>query len=179
MEKKNKLNHPAFKISAIIIFTGLCALVTAVVVIPIPKTSGYINLVDALVYFTGFLFGPFTGFLSGGLGPAFADIGLGYTVWAPWSVLAHGLQGLVAGLLSYVLRRKETIPLPAYIITGVIGTIVMVGTYFIGGTVIEGAAASAAQIPFNIIQSVIGIIIALPLVKAVQAAYPPVKDYLF
>ncbi len=179
MEKTNKPGHPAFKISAIIIFTGLCALVTAVVVIPIPKTSGYVNLVDSLVYFTGFLFGPITGVIAGGAGPAFADIALGYSVWAPWTVFAHGLQGLLAGMMGYIFRKRDSFPFYAYLITGAIGTVIMTGIYFLGGAVIEGAAVSAAQIPFNIVQSIVGIVIAVPLVIAVQKAYPPVKDYRF
>lgn len=178
MEKRNRLNHPAFKLASIIIFTGLCALVTRIA-IPIPNTKGIFSFVDALVYFTGFLFGPITGFIAGGFGPAITDVSLGLPFWAPATIIAHGCQGLLAGLLAIALKKRDSIPLLAYIITGLIGAILMTATYFIAGILIEGLEKSVFSIPFNLLQSGIGLSLSIPLVKLVQKAYPPVKQYLF
>ncbi|MBN1648730.1 MAG: ECF transporter S component [Spirochaetales bacterium] len=179
MENKTTIQHPAFKIASLIICTGLAALVTALVKFPIPKTNGYFNFVDALVYFTGFTFGPLTGLIAGGIGPAIADIASPYAIWAPVTILAHGLQGLIAGMIMILFRKKDSPSLIAYVITGLIGSVLMVGIYFLGGSIIEGMAVTATQIPFNLLQSIGGIVLAIPLCKAVQAAWPPVRQYRF
>ena len=179
MQKGELINRKSFKISAIIIFTGLCALVTIVLAFPIPKTQGYLNLVDILVYFTGFTFGPLTGLIAGGIGPMIADISIGMGVWAPFTIAAHGLQGLLAGLLLRIFSKKENVPLAAYIITGVLGFFTMTIVYFFGGWIIEGLAKSIYSIPFNLGQGLVGIIFAIPLTKLVKKAYPPLKMYRF
>lgn len=179
MSGKKSINHPAIRTAAIIIFTGLCALVTAVTIIPIPRTDGFFNFVDGLVFFTGFMFGPLTGAIAGGVGPAIADIALGYAFYSPFTLVAHGLQGFLAGMMAYALRKRKNIPFPAYVITGLAGTAAMVGVYFIGAWVTGGFAASVIQVPFNFLQSAVGIALSVPLVIIVQDAYPPIHDYRF
>jgi len=42
-----------------------------------------------------------------------------------------------------------------------------------------GAAAAAAEAPFNITQNVAGALIGIPLVYAVRRAYPPINQIGF
>jgi uncharacterized membrane protein len=47
---------------------ALTAAVTMAVCIPVPRTGGYINLGDAVVYISALIFGPVYGLVVGGVG---------------------------------------------------------------------------------------------------------------
>ena len=130
MERKNISG----RIASIAIMTAVTMVFTYVVRIPIAPTRGYINLGDVAVFFTAFTFGPFTALISGGLGPAIADIVAGYSQWAPITFAAHGLQGFTAALIIKALADRK-IAVPA---AGVAGMIAMVGLYLAGGTLYDG-----------------------------------------
>ncbi len=166
IEKKNISG----RIAAIAIMTAVTMVFTYVVRIPIAPTRGYINLGDVAVFFTAFTFGPFTALISGGLGPAIADIVSGYSQWAPITFFAHGLQGFAAALVVRALgQRKFAEPL-----AGIIGMILMVGLYLLGGIFMAGLGAAAVEVPMNVIQCAVGILGGFALSKAVKKAYPPV-----
>ena len=144
---------------------------TYVVRIPIAPTRGYINLGDVAVFFTAFTFGPFTALISGGLGPAIADIVAGYSQWAPITFAAHGLQGFAAALVIRALAAKKF----AEPVAGLAGMVVMVGLYLLGGAFMVGFGAAAVEVPMNILQNAVGVLGGFALSKAVKKAYPPVK----
>ena len=73
---------------------------------PIPIGIGYFNFSDVAIYFVAFAFGPWVGFVAGGIGAALADISLGWSQFAILTFFAHGLEGLVAGYLGYRLFPK-------------------------------------------------------------------------
>ncbi len=122
------------------------------------------------VFFTAFTFGPFTALISGGLGPAIADIAAGYSQWAPITFAAHGLQGLAAALVIRAMGTRKI----AEVAAGLAGMIVMVGLYLAGGTFMDGFGAAAVEIPMNILQNAVGIVGGFVLSRAVKKAYPPV-----
>lgn len=166
---KNK--NISAKIASISIMTAVTMVFTYVVRIPIAPTRGYINLGDVAVFFTAFTFGPFTALISGGLGPAIADIVSGYSQWAPITFFAHGLQGLMAAMVMRALSEKRV----AEVVSGLTGMIFMLAIYFLGGVLLAGFVAATAEIPMNIIQNVVGITGGFILSRAVKIAYPPVK----
>ena len=159
------------RIAAIAIMTAVTMVFTYVVRIPIAPTRGYINLGDVAVFFTAFTFGPFTALISGGLGPAIADIAAGYSQWAPITFAAHGLQGFAAALVIKAMGTRKI----AEPVAGLAGTIVMVGLYLLGGAFMVGFGAAAVEIPMNLLQNAVGIVGGFILSHAVRKAYPPVK----
>jgi uncharacterized membrane protein len=162
----------AFRISAVAVLAALVAVFTLFVRVPSPA-KGYFNLSDAVVVFTGLVFGPFTALIAGGLGTAAADLIAGFAQWAPISLLAHGLQGFAIGLLAR--RRPGSIPLAIAACTA--GVLVMAGIYLAGGSVLAGPAAAVAELPGNLVQAAAGAVLGIPLSAAVRKAYPPVKDW--
>ena len=82
----------SLSISTIGIFAALICVLTMVIVIPIPATQGFINIGDAGVMIAGLLLGPVIGGLAGGIGSALADIFLGYTIYAPATLIIKGLD---------------------------------------------------------------------------------------
>ena len=103
----------------------------------------------------------------------------GYAAFAPLTFLAHGLQGLVAG---YLVRKLPGSPVTRMIGGAVGGTITMVGIYFLGeyfGAALGwgGPAQAVTELPFNLLQNVIGALIAIPLALLMRRAYPPLARY--
>jgi energy-coupling factor transport system substrate-specific component len=158
-------------LAVVAVMIAITALFTVAVRLPIPATGGYVNFSDVAIYFTSFIFGPWVGFVGGGVGAALADIFGGYAQFAPLTFLAHGLEGLMAGLLA---RRRGG----RWMLVGwAAGTVVMVGAYLLGeGLVLTGWGPALAEAPFNLLQNVVGGLVGIPLVLAVRRAYPPITQ---
>jgi uncharacterized membrane protein len=129
-----------------------------------------------VIYFTAFTLGPVSALLTGGLGTAIADL-IGYPTFAPISLFVHGLQGLVAALIAGVaLGRKRRGPFnPSWLIAAGAGTVVMCAGYLAAETVMFGVGAALVELPFNLLQNLIGAIVGISLSLAVRKAYPPVE----
>lgn len=159
------------------VMIALVAVVTRFLVVPIGQ--GFFNFADMAIYFVAFTFGPWIGFLAGGIGTALADISLGYASFAPLTFLAHGLQGLVAG---WLVRRGPGSPTVRMMIGWLAGTLTMTGIYFLGeyfGAAFGwgGPAQAVTELPFNLLQNAGGAIVAIPLSLLVRRAYPPLLRY--
>ncbi len=151
------------------VMIAVTAVFTLLVRIPIPATQGYVNFSDVATYFAAFAFGPVIGFVAGGIGAALADVIGGYAQFAVLTLLAHGLQGVVAGVLA---RGRS---LPGLIVAWAAGTVTMAGIYLLGeGLVLTGWGPAIAELPFNLLQNVAGGLVGIPLYLAVRRAYPPV-----
>ena len=172
---KKRVNPRDIALTAVMI--ALVAVVTRFLIVPIG--AGYFNFSDTAVYFVAFTFGPWIGFLAGGIGAAIADLSAGYAAFAPLTFLAHGLQGLVAGYLVLKLPGSRV----TRMIGGAIGgTITMVGIYFLGeyfGAALGwgGPAQAVTELPFNLLQNAIGALVAIPLALLIRRAYPPLARY--
>ena len=70
-----------------LVLTGLMTAVVTVCVmalpIPIPMTTGYVNLGDGIIFLSVMLLGWKYGAFAGGVGASLADILLGAAAWAP------------------------------------------------------------------------------------------------
>ncbi|MFO7849907.1 MAG: ECF transporter S component [Spirochaetia bacterium] len=181
-QKQNSYNSSpaALRIATLAILIAVTAVFTYIIRIPIAPTRGYINFGDVAIFFTALTFGPVTALVSGGIGTALADIISGYAQWAPFSFLAHGLQGLVIALIAGRIRSAEETPklrlallFPAFLA----GTVVMGGIYFLTGGFMVGFPAATAEIPGNILQNIAGVVVGAPLALAVRKAYPPIERY--
>lgn len=174
-----RMNHdrptvsPAFRIASIAILAAVTTVLTRVVQIPLPA-RGYINLGDVAIVFTAITLGPFSAALAGGLGTALADLLSGpYAFWAPISLIVHGLQGLLIGLIAQVRPNN----LGPQILGGIIGMIVMAGGYLLAGVFLEGAGPALTEVPGNLIQGGVGVVLGILVGAAVSRAYPPVRQW--
>lgn len=164
-----KLEARTIALAAVLI--ALTAVFTIFVRVPIPATQGYVNFSDVATYFAAYAFGPGLGFVAGGIGAGLADLLGGYAQFAPITLLAHGLQGLLAGLLG----RKGT--MPALLISWAAGAAAMIGIYFLGEILLLGIGPALAEIPFNLAQTAVGGLVGIPLYLAVRRAYPPIARW--
>jgi energy-coupling factor transport system substrate-specific component len=140
--------------------------------VPIPGTGGYVHLGDIFVFFSAFAFGPVIGAIAGGVGCALADVLGGWAVWAPLTLIAHGVQGYVAG---YFGKGKSFAGL---VVAWALGAICLVGLYFLGELlpVYGGFAGAVTEIVPNIMQALAGGVVGIPLLLLIRKAYPPIEQ---
>lgn len=64
----------------------------------VPATKGYFNISETMVYTTAILFGPHIGTFAGGV-VMFADLILGFPIYAPGTLAFKATEGAVVGYL--------------------------------------------------------------------------------
>ncbi|UCG36732.1 MAG: ECF transporter S component [Candidatus Bathyarchaeota archaeon] len=246
VEKKTALTTIRSAIAAI--FAALVCVATVILSIYVPQTRGYFNIGETMVYTTALLFGPIIGAFAGGVGSMFADLILGYSVYAPATLVIKACEGFVVGFLAgktpeagskarwlfftlamgtlsgaalgYVgasyysgpitldlglpfwgmTTLDFTIPVEFWIVlagliillTGVVAVISeprlgwMVLSIFVGGAVMVSGyffyqqffldVAAFFEIPFNIAQMLVGMVIAVPLTRIIRRSIPSIKE---
>jgi uncharacterized membrane protein len=178
-EKTNKFTpSTAFKIAAAAIFAALVATATLLFVVPIPATSGYFNLGETLIYIAALLFGPLVGAIAGA-GASIADI-LVAAQYAPGTATIKAIEGFLVGFLTKKINKKLKNLTASATIAITIGGFEMVIGYFIYETLVLGypTALAAAEAPFNIIQMLIGLVIAVPVMHAILRIFPQLKSQM-
>lgn len=170
-------------ISIIGVFSGLICVLTIIISIPIPATQGFINIGDAGVMICGLLFGPVIGGLSGGIGSSLADILLGYTIYAPGTLIIKGLEGFLVGIIANPKKNYQKINYRDILAVLAGGSLMAYG-YFLYEVFIFGIPAAVYELILNgIIQFGIGGVIALLFVttarKPIIDNLPQVFDKVF
>ncbi|MEM1654767.1 MAG: ECF transporter S component [Nitrososphaerota archaeon] len=94
----------SLKAAEIALSTALVLAATIMVNVYVPATRGYFNLGETMIYLVALLFNPFTAAFAGGVGSALADIILGYTIYAPATLVIKAVEGAVASALFRRLR---------------------------------------------------------------------------
>lgn len=166
------------------LLAAFTCIATMIIKIPTP-TFGYIHLGDGLVLLCGIILGPGIGALAAGIGSMFADIFSGYMTWTPATLIIKALTACIAGLLFHKLRlniSSKANRSVRVVIGGIVGEALMVLGYFLfeaglaafasgsfsSAALATGIASSAAGIPFNIVQGVVGIILCLILLPVLS-----------
>ncbi|MFY9214948.1 MAG: ECF transporter S component [Tissierellaceae bacterium] len=150
-------------ITRIAALMALTTVMTMVIQIPTIATNGYLNLGDMVVFISAMMLGRRGGFLVGGLGSALADILLGYTHYAPITLLVKGLEGYIAGVLLDT-RAGQRKP----IIATTIGGIWMALGYYMAEIFMYGAKAALLSVPGNLMQGVFGATTAVILYSVLK-----------
>ncbi len=143
----------------------LVTVMTIIFKIPIPATQGYFNFGDAGVILVSMLFGPYVGLITGGLGSSLADILSGYSFYAPVTFVAKGIEGLIVGLIF--MRFYKESKLLAYS-SGPLGGFFMIASYFVFESYFFAIGGALAELPWNILQALLGSVIAYTLYNVVH-----------
>ncbi len=144
------------------ILMALTVVMTMVVHIPTIGTNGYLNLGDMVVFLAAFMLGKKGGFIVGGLGSSLADLLLGYSHYAPITLIVKGLEGYIAGsLLETKIGKRKPI-----IATSIAGIFMAFG-YFVPEIFMYGKGA-IASIPGNIMQGLLGAVTSVVLYTALK-----------
>ena len=179
MKKEYSKFRVTVKLTLAAVFAALVFIVTSQIPpIPIPATSGYFNVGETVIYVAALLFGASVGALSGGIGAMLADIYLGFGVFAPGTLVIKGIEGAIVGFLNLKLKKYiQNVTLCA-VISVIVGGSEMVAGYFLYEQLALGLSFSVvlAEAPFNAVQMLVGIIIALPIMHAVLRVFPQLKS---
>jgi uncharacterized membrane protein len=147
-------------VALVSMFSALTAALTYLVRVPSP-TGGYTHIGDTIIYLAALLFGPSVGVAVGILGPLAADLLAGYPRRYV-SIVAHGVQGYLAGLGRGRRFRAQAMLLVA-------AGLAMSFTYFAVNVYIKGVALATASLIRDVFgQSLVSWILSLLLVKPLE-----------
>lgn len=156
---------------------GIICLVT--MTMKIPTVIGYTHLGDGFVFVAAVIFGKRKGALAAALGMTLADILGGYAIWAPFTFVIKAVMAYIAASIAYRNGyngdnvKNNTF---AFAVAGAW----MVLAYYLANAVIvrfvyvesasfyESLVLALADIPANTMQIVVGIVVALLLIKGVK-----------
>ncbi|MEI4770974.1 ECF transporter S component [Psychrobacillus sp. FJAT-51614] len=131
--------------------------------LPIAANGGLVHLGTTMLFIASILFGPKKGALAGAIGMGLFDLVSGWTLWAPFTIVARGLQGYLVGKIAWSLGRNGN-SIAFNLLATIISIPFMLGVYYVCERVIYGSwVIPLASIPGNIVQNVVGIIIAIPV----------------
>lgn len=156
----------------IALLSALTTVISMFFIIPVPAMNGFVTLCEAGIYLSAVLLGPTGGFWVGALSGGLIDMLSGYPQWALFSIIIHGIQGLLVG---YVYRRFAK---PYNLLVSLaIGSLIMIIGYFFATMILYTWPAAVASIPGNLIQNILGILVTLPVVKGLRKInIIPVKE---
>ncbi len=157
------------------LFAALTCAATFAVRIPTPGAAGYIHPGDALVVLSGVILGPAYGLLAAGIGSALADLLGGFIIYVPVTFLVKGLTAVAAGLLYQKIGRTKRSRCAAVFLGGLADLVLVVGGYFLYEMCLYGTPAAVADIPANLVQGAVGLLLAL-LLCPVLFAIPDVRQ---
>jgi uncharacterized membrane protein len=178
-----KIPGDPLSLSIVGIFSALICILTMIISIPIPVTQGFINIGDAGVMITGLLFGPLIGGIAGGIGSSLADLFLGYTIYAPATLIIKGLEGFVVGLIADPKKQSSRIG-SRDILSVIAGGSIMVYGYFLYEIFLWGIPGAVYELFLNaFIQFGLGgitaIIFTIAIRKNIIKSFPQVFDKIF
>lgn len=133
------------------------ALVAVATYLHIPgPSSSYFNMGEVAIYIIALTFGGRSGGLAGGLGASLVDMMLGYSIWAPFTLIIKGLEGWIVGRFRGDSWQQNLIAC----IAG--GNLMVIGYAITKGFLISWPAV-LPEIGIDYAQMTIGIAVALPL----------------
>lgn len=185
--KKSTSKSKAIEITQMALMIAIiCAATILVIRIPSTMGVGYCHIGDSMVFLSAILFGKKRGFITSALGMGLADILSGYAYYMPFTFVIKGIMALIVASIAYrgnYNAKNIFNNIFAFIIAGIF----MILSYFIADIFIvklvlskvatykAAMIISLANIPGNIVQALVGILIAVPAVKLLQGRIKIVK----
>jgi uncharacterized membrane protein len=109
---------------------------------------------------------------------AISDVLGGFGQFAPGTLGIKALEGAIVGVLYRELRKVTSNSALSASLAVVFGGSEMVLGYFLYEMFILGYTlpVALAEVPFNIIQLIVGLVVAVPVMFAVQRVFPQLKS---
>lgn len=152
---------------------------TMIIKVPTVMGLGYVHLGDSMVFLAAILFGSKKGMITSAFGMCLADILSNYAYYAPFTFVIKGIMALIAASIAYrgdYEGKNMLNNIFAFVVSGAF----MVFGYFLAKLVIvqfvvvkvhsfsEAIPFAIASIQGNVLQAVVGMILALPLAKILK-----------
>lgn len=127
--------------------------------IPGPSTS-YFNLGEVAIYTISLTFGAKAGWIAGGIGSAMIDLILGYSIWAPFTLVIKGLEGFLVGKIA---NQNSEQKMDRKIFAIIVGGNIMILGYALAKAFLLSWAVVLPEIGIDFAQMLIGGVLAIPL----------------
>lgn len=174
------------ELTQIALMIAIICVATMIIKIPTGMAIGYVHLGDSMVFLAAILFGKKKGMIASALGMSLADFLLGYAYYIPFTFVIKGVMALIAASIAYrgsyegknMLNNIFAFVVSgAWMVFGYFETKIILAKFilFKVDTYREAIALGFASIPGNVGQVTIGIIIAIPLVKALHGKLKIIK----
>lgn len=157
-------NHTNTKnITKIAIMSALVFISTFL--IKIPSLNGYTHIGDSMVIISALILGKKKGALAAGLGASLCDLLSGYMQYIIPTFLIKSIMVLIIITITENIIGETKF---AWIIGSIIGCTFQVIGYCLLETILYGLPGALASVPSNIIQSIVGIVLAIILSTALE-----------
>ena len=137
----------------------------ATYLIKIPSLNGYTHIGDSMIIISALILGKKKGALAAGLGASLCDLLSGYMQYIIATFFIKAIMVIIICTIVEKLINKTKL---AWIIGSIIGCTFQVIGYCLVETVMYGFAAAIASVPGNIIQSIVGIVLAVVLAAVLE-----------
>jgi len=179
-KETKRMNEKAYKISMTGVMMGLVLVTTMMIRIHVPFTQGYVHLGDAMIFLAVLVLGRNYGAVAAGFGSALSDLLSGYAYYAPWTFVVKALMAFVVGAALEYMEKKGKFNIgkrtPLEILAMLFGGIEMTVGYYISASLMQGNWVTPLySVPGNIVQFIVGIILATVLAKILYKT--PAKKY--
>jgi uncharacterized membrane protein len=155
------------QLSLMAVMSALVAVGTLLIRIPNPM-GGYFNVGDVVIFVAALTFGPVVGGVAGGLGSAVADM-IGFPLFAVPTLVIKGLEGLIAGLVGGRGVVRDVLAVFAA------GCEMVLGYFLVEWLVLSwGLGGALAEVPFNVVQIVVGGVVGVPVGLVLRRRLPEV-----
>ena len=136
--------------------------------LPIAANGGLVHLGSAMLFTSAIVFGPKKGAIAGAFGMGLFDLVSGWALWAPFTFVIRGLQGWIIGYIaqSASIKWSSSIKNALAIILSI--PVMLAGYYLCEVILYDSWVIPLASVTGNIIQNVVGLVVALPLCVAIQ-----------
>ncbi len=184
MQKENLLRQEksvsTMSLVQMALMIAITCVATMVIKVPTLFGVGYDHLGDSMVFVGAILFGKKKGAITAAVGMSLADFLLGYAYYVPFTFLIKGLMAYIAASIAY-RGNYEGKNMLNNILGFVLGGTWMIFGYFLAKIVVvqyvvvkadsfnKALMIALAGIQGNIAQVTLGMIIAIPLVKALHS----------
>jgi uncharacterized membrane protein len=98
--------------------------------------------------------------------------------FAPGTLVIKGLEGLIVGSFNQSLRKRIPNRSLRATLAVTVGGLEMVAGYFVYEQIVLGypMAIAFAEVPFNIVQMLVGLAVALPVTQGILRVFPQLKS---
>jgi uncharacterized membrane protein len=176
MELQKKLNVKVRDIAIVGMMAAIIYLATAIINVPSPY-KGVLHAGDSMVFAAAVLFGRKKSAVAAAIGMSLFDLLSPYAIWAPFTFFIKGSMAYLAAVIAY-RSNNDGKNVKNNIIAFAAAGLWMTFAYFIAGNILSVFAygltlnvsllQNALDIPSNILQVVVGMVIAVPLTRSLK-----------
>ncbi len=136
--------------------------------LPISVNGGLIHLGNIALFTIAMLWGARRGAIAGSFGMALFDLAAGFPIWAPGTFIIRAISGYALGYI-YEERAESNRKFFFTIVGIIVPSILMISGYYLYESIIFGNWIQPfTSIPGDIIQSIIGYAVAIPLYESLK-----------